>query len=69
MMHLLFSVGPDRFRENSARLAAETGLWLWPSAVPTGDPDVVRTELTVGSATLRYKPDFIAGTLSELALG
>jgi threonine aldolase len=69
MMHLLFSVDGDRFKENSQRIAEETGLWLWPGAVSTGDPDVVRTELTVGSATLRYKPDFIAGTLSRLALG
>jgi threonine aldolase len=69
MMHLLFSVNAARFKENSQRIAEETGLWLWPGAVPTGDPDVVRTELTVGSATLRYKPDFIAGTLSGLALG
>jgi threonine aldolase len=69
MMHLLFSVNVARFKENSQRIAEETGLWLWPGAVSTGDPDVVRTELTVGSATLRYKPDFIAGTLSGLALG
>jgi hypothetical protein len=41
-------------------------LWLWPTAVSTGDPDVVRTELTVGRATLRHKPELIASTLAAL---
>jgi hypothetical protein len=37
-----------------------------PRASATGDPAVVRLELTVGSATLRHKPAFIASTLMAL---
>jgi hypothetical protein len=33
----------------------------------TGDPAVVRCELSVGRATLRHEPAFIAGTLARLA--
>jgi threonine aldolase len=66
MMHLLFATTADNFRANSRRLAEETGLWLWPSASVTGDPAVVRTELTVGNATLRHKPEAIAGILGSL---
>ncbi|BCJ54258.1 hypothetical protein Asp14428_57330 [Actinoplanes sp. NBRC 14428] len=66
MMHLLFATSADRFRANAARLADETGLWVWPNVVATGDPDVVRTELTVGRATLRHKPESIAEILGGL---
>ena len=66
MLHLLLSVPASRYRENAKHITSETGLWLWPSAVSTGDPDVVRTELTVGRATLRHKPEFIASTLAAL---
>ncbi|AGL20803.1 low specificity L-threonine aldolase [Actinoplanes sp. N902-109] len=66
MMHLLFSASADTFRANSRRLAEETGLWLWPSPFSTGDPAVVRAELTVGSATLRHKPEAVAEILGSL---
>ncbi len=69
MLHLLLSVPASRYHENAKRITSETGLWLWPSAVSTGDPDVVRTELTVGRATLRHKPEFIASTLAALTVG
>jgi threonine aldolase len=66
MMHFLLSVGAERYQENAKRITTETGLWVTPRASATGDPAVVRTELTVGSATLRHKPAFIASTLVAL---
>jgi threonine aldolase len=66
MMHLLLSVPAETFRENAKRITTETGLWLWPTAEVTGDPSVVRVELTVGRATLRHKPDFIADAVERL---
>jgi threonine aldolase len=65
MMHLLFSTTPERFAEESARISTETGLWLWPTAARTGDPAVVRVELTVGRATLRHDPAHIASLLAR----
>ena len=36
--------------------------------LPTaGDPEVIRCELAVGTATMRHKPTFIAETLEWLA--
>jgi threonine aldolase len=69
MMHLLLSVSAERYRENAKRLTEETGLWVTPEATATGDPAVVRTELSVGRATLRHPPEFIAGTLAALTAG
>jgi len=66
MMHLLFGTSAATFRANAKRLAEETGLWVWPSAFATGDPDVVRAELAVGRATLRHKPEAIAEILAGL---
>jgi threonine aldolase len=69
MMHFLLSVAEERYRENAKRITTETGLWVWPRAVETGDPAVVRVELTVGRATLEHKPEFVAATLAALAAG
>jgi threonine aldolase len=66
MMHLLFSTTVERFAENAKQLAEKEGRWVWPKPVPTEDPAVVRVELTVGSATLRHDPAFIAATLAGL---
>jgi threonine aldolase len=65
MMHLLFSTTAERFKADAKRITEETGLWLWPNAVSTGDPEVVRVELTVGRATLRHDPAYIAAVLAE----
>jgi threonine aldolase len=65
MMHLLFATTAERFRMNAKRISEETGLWVWPNAVETGDPEVVRCELSVGRATLRHKP----GTITEILAG
>lgn len=66
MLHLLFAATAERFRANARMLAEETGLWVWPGAVETGDPAVVRCELAVGRATLRHKPEAIAEILAGL---
>ena len=66
MMHLLFGTTAERFRLNAARISTETGLWVWPHAFATGDPAVVRCELSVGRATLRHKPETIVEILAGL---
>ncbi len=60
MMHLLFSVSEDRYKDNARRLADEDGIWVWPEAMPGDDPAVVRCELSVGRATCALEPDRIA---------
>ncbi len=67
MLHLLLSTTPERYAAAAKRIADETRLWVWPRAMATGDPAVVRCELSVGRATLRHEPAFIAGTLARLA--
>jgi threonine aldolase len=67
MMHLLLDTTRARYAERAKRFAEEDGLWVWSSAMATEDPDVVRLELSVGSATLRHDPTFIASVLQELA--
>ncbi len=66
MMHLLFSTTAARFAANAKRIAEQDKFWIWPKPFATDDPDVVRAELTVGSATLRHNPTFIATTLASL---
>ena len=68
MMHLLLGVPADRYRDNAKHITKETGLWLWPRADTTGDPAVVRVELTVGRGTLRHEPEVIASTLAALTV-
>jgi threonine aldolase len=66
MMHFLLSVSADRYAENAKELAEADKLWVWPTAMNTEDPDVVRLELSVGSATLRHDPSVIANVLARL---
>ena len=66
MMHLLFGTTAERFRANARRISEQTGLWVWPNAFETGDPQVVRCELSVGRATLRHKPEAVVEILSGL---
>ncbi|TFV61787.1 threonine aldolase, partial [Blastococcus sp. CT_GayMR20] len=65
MLHLLLRTGHDGFTA-AARSLAEDGLWTWESAVPTGDPDVVRVELSVGDATLAVPVAEIRGAIAAL---
>ncbi|GAA3350497.1 aminotransferase class I/II-fold pyridoxal phosphate-dependent enzyme [Amorphoplanes nipponensis] len=66
MMHLLFATTAERFRANAKRISEETGLWVWPYAFATGDPEVVRCELSVGRATLRQAPETVREILAGL---
>lgn len=68
MMHLQLAVSADRFAANARRLAEEQGLWTWPQATPTIDPQVVRVELTVGRATTRLAPEEAAAAVRQLLL-
>ncbi|MEV6488588.1 beta-eliminating lyase-related protein, partial [Actinoplanes sp. NPDC051633] len=67
MMHLLLNTTAESYAARAKKLADETQFWVWPRAMATGDPDVVRCELGVGTATLRHKPAFIAETLEWLS--
>jgi threonine aldolase len=67
MMHLLLNTTADAYAARAKQLAEDTRFWVWPRAMATGDPEVVRCELGVGSATLRHKPSFIAETLEWLS--
>ena len=66
MMHLLLSTTMEAYAAAAKRLADGQRFWVWPRAMPTGDPAVVRCELAVGRATMRHKPAFIAEVLESL---
>jgi threonine aldolase len=62
MMHLLLAVSSDGYQEAAKRLAADRGIWISPEAMTTADPGVQRIELSVGDATMDFKP----GEASEI---
>ena len=66
MLHLLLSTTAEAYAAAAKRLADESAFWVWPRAMATGDPAVVRCELSVGRATFRHKPAFIAEVLASL---
>jgi len=66
MMHLLLTVPGDRYAANARRIADDEGLWVWPKAMRTPDPDVVRVELSVGRATCALDPATVTETLADL---
>ena len=66
MMHLWLSTSAEAYAEKAERMAETDKLWVWPRAVATGAPGTVAVELTVGSATLRHDPSFIAATVAAL---
>jgi hypothetical protein len=66
MMHFLLTVSADRYAQNAKEFAEADKFWVWPTAMGTEDPDVVRVELSVGSATLRHDPSVIANILARL---
>jgi len=67
MMHLLLSTTRERFAAASRALAADRGIWTWPQAQPTLDPETQRVELAVGEATCALNPAEVAGVLAALA--
>lgn len=65
MMHLLLATTSERFTEAARRIAAERGVWTWPEAMPTLDPEVQRIELSVGDATCAMSPSEVAGIVAS----
>jgi threonine aldolase len=66
MMHLLLRTSQDHFTSATRRLAAEDGIWIRPSCMPTADPGVQRLELSVGDGTLGFSPAEIADIFTAL---
>jgi threonine aldolase len=66
MMHIWLSTTVEAYAENAKRLAETDKLWVSPRAAATALPGTVAIELTVGSATLRHDPSFIAATFGGL---
>ncbi|WP_433303529.1 threonine aldolase family protein [Actinoplanes sp. CA-030573] len=66
MMHLLLPTTAEAYAQNARRLAETEKLWVAPHVAATELPDVVRVELTVGSATLRHSAEFVADTFANL---
>lgn len=66
MMHLLLSTGAAEFAAATRRLAAERGIWTWPTCMPTADPGVQRLELSIGDATLGFEPAEVAEIFAGL---
>ena len=66
MMHLMLATTTERYVDSAKRLAESDRFWVWPTAMVTDDPGTVRVELSVGSATLRHEPSFIAETVGRL---
>src|SRR6266849_522206 len=69
MMHLLLSTTPDGFAAAARRLATEQGVWTWPNAMATPDPDVQRVEMSVGDATRALRPGQVRDIGAALAAG
>jgi threonine aldolase len=67
MMHLLLATSQESFTAAATRLATEKGIWTWPKAMPTGDPDMQRVELSVGDATCALSPAEIRDIIAALA--
>jgi threonine aldolase len=66
MLHLLLRTTTDAFAAAARELAAD-GLWTWERATATGDPAVVRIELSVGDATLALSLDEIRDAVAALS--
>ena len=69
MMHLLITASREHADRTARRLAAEQGIWTWPSTRPTADPAVQRAELSVGDATCQLTPAEIRAVVAEFVQG
>ncbi len=69
MMHLLLATTAERFAATAQGLAAEQGLWTWPTAMPTADPGSQRVELAVGDATCSLSATEVAAAVAAFAGG
>jgi threonine aldolase len=67
MMHLLLQTTPERFADGVRALAADRGVFAWSSAMATGDPDVLRVELSVGDGTCEFSASEAAEIIASFA--
>lgn len=68
MMHLLLRTTEDHFIETARGLAEAEDLWTWPGSVASDNPAVRKAELTVGDATMDFKPEEVAGILGQFVV-
>jgi threonine aldolase len=66
MMRLLLPVDERRLRSNACRIAREQGIYTLRWSGPGFTPSTRMVELTVGDATLTFKPRQFAGLVAEL---
>jgi len=67
MMHVLLRTSQEAFAAAARKLAAERGIWAArPQPSATGDPAVLRLELSVGDATCALAPAEIREIFAEL---
>lgn len=66
MLHLRLRTSQAAFRAAARRLATEQGLWTWPRPMTTGDPAVLRVELSVGDATMAHTPQEVRDAVAVL---
>jgi threonine aldolase len=66
MMHLLLRVDAAQYVAAVRSLATERSIWCSPFCTPTADPGVQRLEISVGDATLQFKPTEVADIFAGL---
>jgi len=66
MMHLHLRVDEKAFLTAARRMAEEQSLFTWPGTMATETPSIRAVELTVGDATLEFKPEEVAGIVKQL---
>jgi threonine aldolase len=69
MMHLLLHTPEQSLREAAVRIARERGVYTFATSAPGQSRSVRVVELTVGDATLEFKPREVADLVAELARG
>jgi hypothetical protein len=69
MFHIYLRVDPAKYAAAATRLAGEDGLYVWPTTYPTVRPRWQAVELTVGDATLDWKPTEVRDLLARLIGG
>jgi hypothetical protein len=66
MMHLLLDTTRDSFASAARQLAVQQRIWVWPKAMTTIDPGVLRVELSVGDATCKLAPGQVRNIITAL---
>ena len=69
MMRIHLRVDEKAFRANAVRIARDRAVYTWPQSAPGPTPRDRTIELTVGDATLAFKPSEVAAIIGELVSG